>query len=155
LSNSSYYLGYYNWNKAIVAKFNVTNTSANTTICGNTSSFSQIIVDGTAIALATSYKITTKGEHEVVYKLKGNTIENGAFSNCSLMTSITIPNGVTTIGNSAFILCSKLASINIPNSVTSIGTAAFASCSSLTSIIIPNVLLLFEINHFKIALNLF
>jgi hypothetical protein len=50
LSNSSYYLGYYNWNKAIVAKFNVTNTSANTTICGNTSSFSQIIVDGTALS---------------------------------------------------------------------------------------------------------
>ena len=65
-------------------------------------------------------------------------IGNNVFSYCTSLTSITIPNGVTSIGTSAFALCSSLTSITIPNGVTSIGTSAFVSCSSLTSITIPN-----------------
>ena len=61
-----------------------------------------------------------------------------AFSDCSSLTSITIPNSVTSIGSIAFSNCSSLTSITIPNSVTSIGSIAFSDCSSLTSITIPN-----------------
>ena len=67
-----------------------------------------------------------------------NAIGNYTFSNCSAMTSITIPNSVTSIGSSAFSECTSLTSINIPNSVTSIGDNAFLWCTSLTSINIPN-----------------
>ena len=65
-------------------------------------------------------------------------IGNYAFSGCSGLTSITIPNSVTRIGDYAFSGCSSLTSITIPNSVTSIGYAAFSGCSGLTSIEIPN-----------------
>ena len=68
----------------------------------------------------------------------GNQIGNGAFYHCTGLTSITIPNSVTSIGDSAFIYCTGLTSITIPNSVTSIGDAAFQNCRSLTSITIPN-----------------
>ncbi|WP_158215888.1 leucine-rich repeat domain-containing protein [Prevotella sp. P5-92] len=61
-----------------------------------------------------------------------------AFSSCSGLTSITIPNSVTSIGDCAFSGCSGLTSLTIPNSVTSIGYSAFAGCSGLTSITIPN-----------------
>ena len=61
-----------------------------------------------------------------------------AFSGCSGLTSITIPNSVTSIGQYAFYVCSGLPSITIPNSVTSIGDYAFSGCSGLTSITIPN-----------------
>ena len=61
-----------------------------------------------------------------------------AFSSCSGLTSVTIPNSVTSIGNSAFRGCGRLTSITIPNSVTSIGENAFGGCYSLTSITIPN-----------------
>lgn len=61
-----------------------------------------------------------------------NKIDCGAFSNCSNLISITIPNGVTSIGEHAFSGCSSLTSITIPNSVTSIGNSAFCGCSSLT-----------------------
>ena len=61
-----------------------------------------------------------------------------AFSWCTELTSVTIPNSVTSIGDSAFSGCSGLTSVTIPNSVTSIGEAAFSGCSELTSITIPS-----------------
>ena len=65
------------------------------------------------------------------------TIGDGAFANTSL-TSITIPNSVTTIGSSAFYDCSSLTSVTIGNGVRTIEGGAFSSCSSLASITIPN-----------------
>ena len=60
-----------------------------------------------------------------------------AFRDCSGLTSVTIPESVTSIGADAFQDCSGLTSITIPESVTSIGEAAFSGCSSLTSVTIP------------------
>ena len=60
-------------------------------------------------------------------------IEDYALSSIPI-TSITIPNGVTSIGKRAFSSCSSLTSITIPNSVTNIGQEAFHGCYSLASI---------------------
>ena len=74
------------------------------------------------------------------FRIKENTrvIAGGAFNDCSALTSVTIPNSVTSIGESAFWGCSSLTSVTIPNSVTSIGYEAFRGCSALTSVTIPN-----------------
>ena len=58
--------------------------------------------------------------------------------NCFGLTSITIPNSVTSIGDEAFRDCYGLTSVTISNSVTSIGFGAFMNCSRLNSITIPN-----------------
>ena len=60
------------------------------------------------------------------------TVGNNAFSSCSSLTSIDLPN-VTTVGNLAFGNCSSLTSIDLPN-VTTVGNDAFLSCSSLKEI---------------------
>ncbi|MBP3744142.1 MAG: leucine-rich repeat domain-containing protein, partial [Prevotella sp.] len=62
----------------------------------------------------------------------------GTFRGCSGLTSVNIPNSVTVIDLKTFEDCSSLTSITIPSSVTIIGDFAFSGCSSLTSITIPN-----------------
>ncbi len=68
----------------------------------------------------------------------GESIDNYAFYGCSSLTSIEIPNSVTSIGKYAFCNCSSLEGVGIPNSVTSMGAGVFSSCTSLTSIEIGN-----------------
>ena len=65
-------------------------------------------------------------------------IGDWAFSSCSKLNSITIPDSVVSIGLYAFSDCESLSSIKIPASVKTIGFFAFADCTSLTSITIPN-----------------
>ena len=66
------------------------------------------------------------------------TIGKWAFAYCNSLTSVTIPNNVITIGNSAFANCSNLTSVAIGDSVTTIGDNAFWNCSNLTSVTISN-----------------
>ena len=80
--------------------------------------------------------ICTVREIVIPRKYDGKTVTSiGAWAYfCSSLTSITIPDGVTSIGSAAFYGCSSLTSITIPTGVTSIGDSAFKYCSSLTSI---------------------
>ena len=79
---------------------------------------------------------------------------SSAFKECTGLTSITIPNSVTSIGSSAFSGCTGLTSITIPNSVTSIGSSAFKGCTSLSSITIPNSVTYIGSDAFYRCLNL-
>jgi hypothetical protein len=77
--------------------------------------------------------------------LTGVTIPNSvtaisdlAFTNCTSLTSMTIPNSVRAIGSYAFSRCTNMTNVIIGNSVTNIGYRAFYTCASLTSVTIPN-----------------
>ena len=84
------------------------------------------------------------------YLIKEGTkvICNEAFSDCTSLTSINIPDSVTSIGYAAFYKCDSLTSINIPDCVTSIGKLAFYECKSLTCINIPQSVSNMEGNPF-------
>ena len=79
--------------------------------------------------------IYVKDSDDILYKVAR--IDDKAFDGCARLTSITIPDSVTSIGNYAFCNCSNLTSITLPDSVTSIGQDAF-SCTKLTSITLPD-----------------
>ena len=76
-------------------------------------------------------KVTINGKEYVV-----TSIGNQAFFE-NPVTSVSIPNSVTSIGDEAFRGCTKLTSVNIPNNVTQIGEWAFAG-TAITSATIPN-----------------
>ncbi len=64
-------------------------------------------------------------------------IGDSAFYGCTSLTSLEISSALTTIGDSAFYGCSKLENIDVPSGVTKIGASAFYGCSNLTSIVVP------------------
>ena len=81
-------------------------------------------------------------------------IGSGTFCNCWGLKSINIPNGVTEIESHTFLNCRNLTSITIPDGVTSIGHWAFEGCSNLTSINIPDSVTFIGIDAFKNCKNL-
>ena len=61
-----------------------------------------------------------------------------AFDGCSGLTSLTLPSGLTWIDSSAFSGCIGLISLTLPSGVTVIGSYAFSGCSGLTSLTLPS-----------------
>lgn len=100
----------------------------------------EFILNNTAV-IVTRYN-GTAADVTIPSRYKGKPvtmIDHAAFFN-SVVTSVTIPDSVTSIDDNAFGFCSQLTNISIPNSVTSIGFSAFAHCTSLKSITLPSSL---------------
>ena len=114
----------------ILDKTNTTNPTATVTWggdnlnSGTTEYAGSITIPSTVSDGSKDYTVTSVGDN--------------AFSKCTMMTSVTIPEGVTSIGDDAFINCGSLISVTIPEGVTSIGKYAFDNCLSMTSVIIPS-----------------
>ena len=98
-------------------KYEITNEGT-AAICGYTGERTQITIP----SIIEGYSVTS--------------IEQSAFENCSLLTSIVIPNSIKRIDENAFKNCYSLTSIEIPNSVEYIGSCAFELCSEISSIIV-------------------
>lgn len=64
----------------------------------------------------------------------GETLNGSAFSDCSSLTSITLPDSLTEIKDYAFYGCSSLKSMDIPKNVTNTGTAIFSGCTALSHV---------------------
>ena len=101
------------------------------------------IIDG-GVEVANTHHYDYTGDITIPSTVTYNTqtysvisIEDWAFGK-SYITSITIPNSITTIGEYAFFECQELRSITIPQGVTTIGESAFEDCRWLRTISIPN-----------------
>ena len=76
-------------------------------------------------------------------------IENGAFYGCTVLASIVLPESLQSIGDSAFKSCTSLMAITLPKSLTSIGKEVFAECTSLESIVLPDAVVSLPIHAFE------
>ena len=92
------------------------------------------------IRYAGTYLVEATDKTLSTYTIKAGTrfIGQSAFSECSALNSVIIPNSVISIKRKAFYSCSSLTSVTIGNNVTSIGDNSFESCTRLKSITIPN-----------------
>jgi hypothetical protein len=68
------------------------------------------------------------------------TIADNAFNSCVALTTVTIPDSVSSIGISAFQSCSNLVSFVWPLSSTDVNDSTFRDCTSLASITGPNAI---------------
>ena len=107
----------------------------------------EVNIPPTVTYSGTIYTVTAIGEKAFSACSKLNTVTipdnvtsigEQAFSSCPSLTSVNIPNGVTSISKQTFTSCRSLTTITIPSSVTSIGERAFDGCRSLTTISIPS-----------------
>ncbi len=103
--------------------YNFSGSTAAVTNKGNNSYFGDVVIPETVEYNGKEYSVTSIG--------------NYAFSNCSSLQTVTIPEGVTSIGDYAFYDCRSLQTVTIPEGVTSIGNSAFRSCRSLQTVTIP------------------
>lgn len=96
------------------------------------------VVVPSSVIIIDRYAFTGCSELQSVTLPEGlQAILTGGFSLCKSLTEITIPNSVTEIGDSAFYECDSLRTISIPDGVTKIKSMTFKSCSALTSVTIP------------------
>ena len=65
-------------------------------------------------------------------------IADHAFYECTRLTGVTVPDGVTDIGKAAFGFCQSLTSVSLPNTIITIADGAFSDCSKLEDVNIPN-----------------
>lgn len=86
--------------------------------------------NGSAYKSATYY-IPTKLKKATI---TGGKILDGAFSECVMLTTIILPNGITSIGKNAFEQCSGLMTITIPESIQYIENYAFMGCTNLCEV---------------------
>ena len=96
----------------------------------------------TASAISIPDKVVYAGDQYTV-----TAIGEGAFLNCSSVTSVTMPPTITTIGEQAFKNCG-LKGITIPSKVSVIDKQAFMGCSRITSLTIPNTIYAIEDSAF-------
>lgn len=96
---------------------------------------------GTDYAIITGYTPRVAGLHSIIIPevLPGSertVIEIGdeAFSACTSLVSVTLPDTIEAIGDWAFSLCSSMYQVNLPANVETIGKGAFVGCESLTEV---------------------
>ena len=76
-------------------------------------------------------------------------IGDSAFSGCSSLTSVTIPDSVIRIGGYAFYNCTALTDVNVGKSVEAVSHAAFRGCKSLTNFNIGNAVKIIGFEAFR------
>lgn len=83
--------------------------------------------------LNSRYFIRLPDKHKGSYRVPDGIkyIADGAFSGCSELTEVFLPNSVIEIGSAAFYNCKKLHNVTFPASISKIGREAFAQCESL------------------------
>jgi hypothetical protein len=119
-----------------------TNDDGRITITGYTGSGGALTIpdtiDGRAVNSIGDNAFAGAGLTSLTIPNSVSSIGDGAFADCTSLTSVTIPDTVTELGRQAFEFCSGMTNVTIGNRVTNIGGYAFVHCVALTSVSLPD-----------------
>ncbi len=116
-------------------------------LIGDKNIIGEIVIPETVEYEGKTYTVTSIGSRafsectgltSVTIPKSVTSIDDGAFYGCTGLTKVEIPNSVKSIGQSAFMGCTGLTQVDIPKSVKSIDSFNFAGCTGLTQVDIPN-----------------
>ncbi len=100
------------------------------TVTHNDSAFHVVAV--AARAFQASKELTSVTLPESV-----TTLGNYAFNQCTALTTVHLPEGLTEVPNYTFYFCTSLTSVNIPDGITRVGRSAFSYCTALSNVTLP------------------
>lgn len=129
-------------------KYNLDTVVKTAEVSSNDNSYSgDIVIPGNVTYDGVTYKVTALG-FECFYNCRSltsvtlpegvTTLQTWCFSHCVNLKSVTLPDGLTTLAHGCFYDCRNLTSIVLPNTVTWLGPMCFSRCYSLTDIILPD-----------------
>ena len=112
---------------------NLTNVTSigNNAFQNNTSLISVTFAGNGLTSITFATNVTMNSSHVT-------TIGSAAFSGCTGLTNVSLPNSLTNLGSCAFSNCTSLTNVTMGTNLISIGTNAFQSCTALAGIVIPN-----------------
>ena len=119
------------YTKSVTSNFSIT---INSSVTNNGKTYTVTAIGSEAFYKCFNETLTsTYGLTSVTIPDSVTSIERYAFGKCVCLTSVTLPSKVTSIGEGAFFDCA-LTSVTIPNTVTEIGNEAFDSCDNLATV---------------------
>ena len=130
-----------NWTDSEGTTWNYTLSGTEATITGCSQTTGDLTIPGTV----NGYTVTSIGSFAFAWSsLTSLTIPEsvtsigwGMFYTCYSLTDVTIPEGATVIPSYMFASCTNLTNVTLPSTLTYIANVAFSGCSSLTSVNIP------------------
>ena len=132
------------WWDRYASSITFANDSSDVESPAKVSEFRYTTSDGKAISASAFNLPLVRNEYDasagafvMIFEGEITEIPASAFSRSSTLTSISIPDGVTSIGEYAFNYCESLQGVTLPEGLTSIGERAFFTCKSLYSITLP------------------
>lgn len=112
-----------------ITNFNIPSSVAD---IGKSAIEPKFLTEESGITYAGKVAVGVTNSSANTYTLRGDTVGiSGAFSGCTRLTGITIPESVVSIGAYSFANCQQLSKVNIPNGVYHVGYYAFGNCKSL------------------------
>lgn len=112
-----------------ITNFNIPSSVAD---IGKSAIEPKFLIEESGVTYAGKVAVGVTNSSAKTYTLRGDTVGiSGAFSGCTSLTGITIPESVVSIGAYSFADCQQLSKVNIPNGVYHVGESAFSMCKSL------------------------
>lgn len=112
-----------------ITNFNIPSSVAD---IGKSAIEPKFLIEESGVTYAGKVAVGVTNSSANTYTLRGDTVGiSGAFSGCTRLTGITIPESVVSIGAYSFDGCRQLSKVNIPNGVYHVGKMAFSMCKSL------------------------